>query len=249
MPLPPVSDQELIANFLDQQTARIDALIAEKEGLLELLTEQRLSVAERVLAPSPDGALVKLGFFVDLLPGFAFPSDEFSRDSDDVPLLRGVNVAPSALRWDDTVYWRRDIDPSLERFKLQAGDVVFGMDRPWVSAGARVAMVDASSAGSLLLQRVCRLRGGARFGQRFLFYALASDAFRQSVEVELTGVSVPHISPDQILRFKVPALTPEEQTTLGCCRFQGHLVKVEDETGGGSWERDGSSAGSSSSRP
>jgi transposase len=32
---------------------------------------------------------------------------------------------------------------------------------------------------------------------------------------------------------------------LGCCRFQRHLVKVEDETGGGSWEREGSSVESS----
>ncbi len=32
---------------------------------------------------------------------------------------------------------------------------------------------------------------------------------------------------------------------MGCCRFQRHLVKVEDETGGGLWERDGSSAGNS----
>ena len=47
--------------------------------------------------------------------------------------------------------------------------------------------------------------------QRFLFYALASDAFRQSIEVDLTGVSVPHISPEQVLGFKVPVLTPEEQ--------------------------------------
>ncbi|WP_350303897.1 three-Cys-motif partner protein TcmP [[Acidovorax] ebreus] len=35
---------------------------------------------------------------------------------------------------------------------------------------------------------------------------------------------------------------------LGCCRFFGHLVKVEDGTGGGLWERDGNSAESSRSR-
>ena len=35
---------------------------------------------------------------------------------------------------------------------------------------------------------------------------------------------------------------------LGCCRFQRHLVKVEDETGGGSWREEGHSAASSSSR-
>ena len=38
------SAQERIANFLDEQTARIDALIAEKERLLERIDEYRLSV-------------------------------------------------------------------------------------------------------------------------------------------------------------------------------------------------------------
>lgn len=209
--LPALAEQERIANFLDDKTARIDALIAEKEKLLALLAEQRISIAERVVADATSGVKAKLGFYVDLLPGFAFPSDEFSRDEDNIPLLRGVNVAPQVIRWDDVVYWRRDHDPALERFRLKEGDVVFGMDRPWISTGARVAMVDADSAGALLLQRVCRLRCGKKMRQRFLAYALSSDAFRQSVEMDLTGVSVPHISPEQILSFKVPILTLEEQ--------------------------------------
>lgn len=209
--LPARSEQERIANFLDEQTARIDALIAEKEHLLGLLSEQQVSVAEAVVAEAPSRLKAKLGFYVDLLAGFAFPSEEFSRDESDIPLLRGVNVAPASIRWEDAVYWRRDYDPALERFRLQAGDVVFGMDRPWISTGARVAVIDSSSAGAFLLQRVCRLRGGAKVRQRFLFYALASDAFRQSIEVDLTGVSVPHISPEQVLGFKIPVLTPEEQ--------------------------------------
>lgn len=209
--VPSRTEQVRIANFLDEQTARIDALIAEKERLMVLLSEQRLSIAERVMADSASGTKAKLGFHADFLAGYAFPSDEFSRDESDIPLLRGVNVAPASIRWDDVVYWRRDYDTSLERFRLQAGDVVFGMDRPWISSGARVAMIDADSAGAFLLQRVCRLRGGSKMRQRFLFYALSSDAFRQSIEVDLTGVSVPHISPEQVLGFKVPVLTPEEQ--------------------------------------
>lgn len=209
--VPPPDEQERIANFLDEQTARIDALVAEKERLRITLKEQQLSVAERVMADGFSGLKVKLGFHVDFLAGYAFPSDEFSRDEVDIPLLRGVNVAPGGIRWDDVVYWRRGYEPSLERFRLQFGDVVFGMDRPWISSGARVAMVDADSAGAFLLQRVCRLRGGDKLRQRFLFYALASDAFRQSIEMELTGVSVPHISPEQVLGFKVPVLSPDEQ--------------------------------------
>ncbi|WP_157040528.1 restriction endonuclease subunit S domain-containing protein [Polaromonas naphthalenivorans] len=218
--------QERIANFLDDKTARIDALIAEKERLLALLNEHRLSVSAQVLAEASSGLRAKLGFCVDLLPGYAFPSDEFSRDAGNIPLLRGINVAPASIRWDETVYWSREYDSSLERFRLQQGDVVLGMDRPWISSGARVAMIDEASAGSFLLQRVCRLRGGVRLTQRFLFFALLSDEFRQSVEVDLTGVSVPHLSPEQILRFKVPVLTVDEQR-VRCDVADRQLLKIE----------------------
>jgi len=44
MPVPPLIEQQRIANFLDEQTARIDALIAEKERLLGELLEYRKSV-------------------------------------------------------------------------------------------------------------------------------------------------------------------------------------------------------------
>ena len=35
---------------------------------------------------------------------------------------------------------------------------------------------------------------------------------------------------------------------VGCCRFQGHFVKVFNETGGVLWLREGDSAGNSSLR-
>ena len=37
-----------------------------------------------------------------------------------------------------------------------------------------------------------------------------------------------------------------EVLLMGCCRFRGHFVKVSNETGGGSWLREGGSARSSS---
>jgi type I restriction enzyme S subunit len=41
LPIPPFSQQVAIANFLDQETARLDALVMAKEKLVELLTEKR----------------------------------------------------------------------------------------------------------------------------------------------------------------------------------------------------------------
>jgi type I restriction enzyme, S subunit len=41
LPLPPITDQTLIARFLDRKTAQIDKAIAQKERLIELLKERR----------------------------------------------------------------------------------------------------------------------------------------------------------------------------------------------------------------
>ncbi len=44
LPIPSVSEQSQIANFLDHETAKIDTLIAKQEKLIELLKEKRQAV-------------------------------------------------------------------------------------------------------------------------------------------------------------------------------------------------------------
>ena len=44
VPVPPLPSRRLIARFLDRETAKIDALIAEQERLIELLQEKRQAV-------------------------------------------------------------------------------------------------------------------------------------------------------------------------------------------------------------
>ena len=41
LPVPPLPDQQAIANYLDRETARIDALVAAKKRLVDLLAEKR----------------------------------------------------------------------------------------------------------------------------------------------------------------------------------------------------------------
>lgn len=45
----PPSDQRAIATFLDRETARIDALVAKKEQLIELLQEERTTLITRAV--------------------------------------------------------------------------------------------------------------------------------------------------------------------------------------------------------
>lgn len=48
-PTPPLPEQEAIAAYLDRQTAKIDALIAKKQRLLDLLAEQRASLISQAV--------------------------------------------------------------------------------------------------------------------------------------------------------------------------------------------------------
>ncbi|QUY40692.1 restriction endonuclease subunit S [Acaryochloris marina] len=66
--LPPISEQQQIARFLDRETARIDALIAEQERLIELLKEKRQAVISHAVtkgldptAPMKDSGVEWLG--------------------------------------------------------------------------------------------------------------------------------------------------------------------------------------------
>jgi type I restriction enzyme S subunit len=54
IPIPPQPEQEVIANYLDRETARIDRLIAAKERMLALLEEKRAALISRVVTRGLD---------------------------------------------------------------------------------------------------------------------------------------------------------------------------------------------------
>ena len=67
-PVPPLPEQQAISAFLDRETARIDALVAKKERLIELLQEKRTSLITRAVtkgidpnAPIKDSSIEWLG--------------------------------------------------------------------------------------------------------------------------------------------------------------------------------------------
>ena len=54
VPLPPYPEQEAIAAFLDRETAKIDALVARKQRLIELLQEKRTALITRAVTRGLD---------------------------------------------------------------------------------------------------------------------------------------------------------------------------------------------------
>ncbi len=134
---------------------------------------------------------------------------------------------PDSIHWEEVVRWPRSDAPLFCRYELKLGDLVIGMDRPWVSTGIRVSEITRADVPSLLLQRVARLRARCDLDQQYLKVLLSSVQFRSYFEPILTGVSVPHISPEQIqgFRFRLPSL--DEQTTV-CRRVRRECSHIEE---------------------
>lgn len=64
IPLPPLATQRAIADYLDHETARIDALIEKKQELLRLLVERRMTV----MADGVSGRFTSNGILRSTLP-------------------------------------------------------------------------------------------------------------------------------------------------------------------------------------
>lgn len=140
--LPSLADQQRIANFLDEQTGRIDALIAEKAQLLELLSEQRYSYASRLMTRGLDdnartqrtsfpelGSIPshwdvkRLKFLGDVRSGVAKGKDLGDAETVTLPYLRVANVQDGYVDLTDVL----EIEVAAsdaERYLLKVGDVL-----------------------------------------------------------------------------------------------------------------------------
>ncbi len=231
--LPPVDEQAAIVRFLEWANGRLDRAIRAKRKVIALLTEQKQAIIHRAVTRGldPDVPLKPsgipwlgdipahwetqpLGRSIRLLTGFPFASVGFTRDEQSVRLLRGVNVTPSGIRWDSVVRWNRRPNDGLDSFSLQAGDIVLGMDRPIIGSGVRATIIEEKDIPALLLQRVARLRPTDKLDAGFLLLLLRGQLFRNYMAPIFTGISVPHLSPEQIKSFKVMMPPFDEQKAI-----------------------------------
>jgi type I restriction enzyme S subunit len=156
----------------------------------------------------------ELGLHVDLLTGYPFESGAYSEDPQGVRLLRGDNVMPWGVRWENAKRWDAQKASPLARFQLRVGDVVIAMDRTWIGAGVKVAMVTEQDLPSLLVQRVARLRAQVSLDQRYMFQLLSTHGFAQYVLSSKTETAVPHISVQHLNSFRLPIPPLPEQRKM-----------------------------------
>lgn len=134
--LPPLEEQSVIAEFLDRETARIDALVSKKERLIALLQEKRTALISHAVtkglnpnAPMKDSGVEWLGqipmhweiwpvkYVAQFINGAAFKPTDWG--SEGVPIIRIENL-------NGGEEFNRTTLAAPPKCHVQKGDILFG---------------------------------------------------------------------------------------------------------------------------
>ncbi|MNK73705.1 Type-1 restriction enzyme EcoKI specificity protein [compost metagenome] len=190
------------------------SLQAQRESYLNSRRGSRLHVnhaADPVPVPIGwfDAQLADVG---QLQVGYAYKSKWYAPDG--VRLLRGANIAPGKVTWDDEARLPVALAEGYLAYSLDAGDIVIAMDRPLISSGLKVARIEPEDAGCLLVQRVARYVPSELVEPDYAWHLINSQHFIEHAVTQATGSDLPHISSNDILTTPMPLPCRAEQREI-----------------------------------
>lgn len=233
--MPPVDAQRRIADFLDRETSRIDALMDSKKGLIGLLAEKRTALITHTVTkgldpsvPMKDSRIASLGEIPrhwDLAPlkrvarvryGLGQPPPP---SDSGIPVIRATNIDQGRIEQTGMMFARLQ-DIPIERAPLLAeGEIL-------------VVRSGANTGDSAIVPRQYE---GAAPGYdlrvtvtdalpEFVAWSLLSDPTRHQMDLMRGRAAQPHLNADQVANLQFPMPEMEEQASIA--RRLEHLTSV-----------------------
>jgi type I restriction enzyme S subunit len=249
--VPPAREQRAIAGFLDRETARIDALVAKKERLIELLQEKRTALITRAVTrgldpnvPMKDSGVEWLGEIPahwEVKPFTKYvveKSDYRGKTPEKVAsgmfLVTARNVRMGLIDYECSQEFvaQDEYDEIMRRGLPRKGDVLFTTEAPL----GNVALIDREDVA--LAQRIIRFRMNAKhFDSRFTLFGMMSDYFQAQLLCLSTGSTAEGLKASKLplLRLVAPPLTDQyvivELLDRETARIDTLVAKVRDAIG------------------
>ena len=194
--LPPYEKQCEIAEVLDKVTSLISLRKQQLAKLDELVKARFVEMFGDPVVNSKRWPVETIENHIDLLTGFPFDSSGYV--SKGVNICGGLIIMPQKIDWSACKHWPQIT--GYEDYILRPNDIVIALDRPWISNGFKIAMVDREHLPALLIQRTARIRA-VDINQHYLMQSLLLGRFDKHCNI--TGSLVPHISPKDIKSYSV----------------------------------------------
>jgi type I restriction enzyme S subunit len=230
LPLPSPSEQDVILNFLDHETAKIDTLIEKQQQLIKLLKEKRQAVISHAVtkgldpnAPMRDSGVEWLGevpehwtisqvghcAFVTKLTGFEYTNLWRIDEEGEVIALRGFNVKERKLELNDVERISAELSAILVRSKLAKGDIVF----PCTGTIGNAAMIEEDGRFHIN-QNIAKIRFDETVSSKFAIYWFTSSFIRTLIDRNNTSGMQPVVLIGDIRKLPIPRFDYHEQEAI-----------------------------------
>lgn len=230
--LPDIETQRLIADYLDREIARIDALVAEKEKMLALLEEKRAALISRAVtrgldpnAPlKPSGLdwlgdipahweVIQVRFACPSLQTGPFGSQLHAEEYIDngIPVINPAHLKDNKITPDYGISVDDETANRLSTHKLREGDVVFGRRGEL----GRCGVVDASQIGWLCGTGSLRVRCDQnKIDPNYLALIFNGTNASKRLTVESVGSTMDNLNTETLGHFRIPYPPLPEQNTI-----------------------------------
>ena len=227
VPVPPLPEQTQIAAFLDRETAKIDALVAEQRRLMELLKEKRQTVISHTVtqglnphAPMKPSGIEWLGDvpthwevrrLKDISPfitvGIVVNPSTFVAD-EGLPFILASDIREGRIDWLGARRISAESSDANSKTRLMGGDLVtVRVGAPGVTAVVPNECEGGNCASVMLVRK------GA-FNSEWLCYLMNTRVVRFQVEIVQYGAAQKCFNISHAVNFWVPTPPRAEQEQI-----------------------------------
>ena len=229
LPIPQLSEQQSIVNFLDHETAKIDTLIAKQEKLIELLKEKRQAVISHAVTKglNPDVAMKDSGvewlgqvpehwtvkpnkYLLDFVTSGSRGWAQFYADTGSL-FFRIANLTRDTIepKLESLQFVEPPQGSEGERSKIKIGDLLISITADLGS----VCVADSSIQNGYVSQHVALCRPQKLYNSRWLAYYILSDSAKEQLLGSGYGGTKIQLSLEDIKELVI-AVPPKEEQIL-----------------------------------
>jgi type I restriction enzyme S subunit len=248
-PLLALDHQQTIADYLDCKTAEIDALIAKKRRMIDLLHEKRQALISEAVTkglepdvPMKDSGIEWLGripshwtltrlkyIAPNVTVGIVVTPVKYYVN-EGIPCLRSLNVKETGLRNEDLVFINEDSNLLHSKSIIRSGDLVSVRTGQPGTTAIVDSRFDGANCIDLIIVRRCKT-----YSTSYLCNYMNSDVAKAQYSAGSSGAIQQHFNVETASNLLVPLPPKPEQDALAehiskeCDRIDFMETKISEQ--------------------
>ena len=225
VPVPSKCEQKQLAEHLNVECSNIDSILSKTRSSIEEYKKLKQSVITQAVTKAiyddfgNPSKFRKLRSLCDVLSKGTTPKDIETQNDEFycIRYLKSENIVSNQLNLNPTFFITAETNNSLERSKLNSGDILF------VIAGASIGKVAITTADFLPAntnQAVAfiRLSSSYQYATKYIWYFLQSDVVKQLIALSAVQSAQPNLSLEDLGAMRLPL--PDQ---MGCLKITDYL--------------------------